>query len=213
MSGQRTWFIRGSVGGSAPIKTITIDVECFQVGRKPDLPLCLNQSGISRVHAALLQKNDSLLVKDLQSTNGTFVNGVRIDEETQLQEGDVVAFGNLSFQVGRQGIAPDAQESWARMDLLSLGSYQTFADHNLEPLIEALDQHDSAKSAAIALTSIGHQVAMRHRNEPVAPEFQTDLNVLHKTLDRIHNDQRLNHRPFTSIALERLNQIVAVAAS
>ncbi|MFT4067988.1 FHA domain-containing protein [Paraburkholderia sp.] len=53
---------------------------------------------ISRRHAHLFLKGDELYVEDLGSTNGTFVNGKRLDESAlPLVEGDVVAFGGDHF--------------------------------------------------------------------------------------------------------------------
>ncbi|NIF53362.1 MULTISPECIES: FHA domain-containing protein [Burkholderiaceae] len=53
---------------------------------------------ISRRHAHLFLKSGELFVEDLGSTNGTFVNGVRLDEAAlPLADGDVVAFGGDHF--------------------------------------------------------------------------------------------------------------------
>ncbi|OLL28171.1 FHA domain-containing protein [Burkholderia sp. SRS-W-2-2016] len=53
---------------------------------------------ISRRHAHLFLKGGELYVEDLGSTNGTFVNGRRLDESAQvLADGDVVAFGGDHF--------------------------------------------------------------------------------------------------------------------
>ncbi|MEH6823588.1 MAG: FHA domain-containing protein [Motiliproteus sp.] len=50
---------------------------------------------ISRRHAHLYLVDDALFIEDLSSTNGTFVNGDRLEEHArQLQDGDILAFGN-----------------------------------------------------------------------------------------------------------------------
>lgn len=61
----------------------------------------LKQRGISRMHAKLINKPDGLYVLDLNSTNGTFVNGEILvsGEEYRLEEGDVVAFAQCEFYV------------------------------------------------------------------------------------------------------------------
>lgn len=69
------------------------------VGRHQSADLLLQSAEISRKHAAFLVKQDALWVQDLGSSNGTFVNDVRIVDETLLHIGDVVQFANLKFSV------------------------------------------------------------------------------------------------------------------
>lgn len=56
--------------------------------------------GLSRRHAIILRENNTILVKDLNSRNGTFVNGVIVAAGgTQvIQDGDEIRFGNLVMQ-------------------------------------------------------------------------------------------------------------------
>ena len=57
--------------------------------------------GLSRRHAIILREGDRLMVKDLNSRNGTFVNGVIVASGgTQtLRDGDELRFGNLAMRV------------------------------------------------------------------------------------------------------------------
>jgi EAL domain-containing protein (putative c-di-GMP-specific phosphodiesterase class I) len=72
------------------------------VGRLEDGDLRLDFGGVSKRHSQLRIADGRLHVKDLDSTNGTFVNGQRIAEETSLQPGDVVQFANAPFHVSRE---------------------------------------------------------------------------------------------------------------
>lgn len=73
-----------------------------RVGRDEGLPLSLpTESTVSRQHAEIRLENGSLVVVDLGSTNGTFVNGIRISADTPLQPGDQVQFGAVRFRVER----------------------------------------------------------------------------------------------------------------
>lgn len=70
------------------------------VGREDGLPIALvGETTVSRRHAELLRSGDRLTVKDLGSTNGTFVNGVRVDSEATLRIGDTIQFGSARFRV------------------------------------------------------------------------------------------------------------------
>jgi hypothetical protein len=69
------------------------------VGRDAGLGLSLTgESSISRRHASLVKQGSSVTVNDLGSTNGTFVNGVKLASPTTLKPGDSVQFGAVSFR-------------------------------------------------------------------------------------------------------------------
>jgi len=67
------------------------------VGRSSDVDMVLIEDMVSRRHARL-ECNDEILIEDLGSTNGTFVNGERI-KRTKLQEGDRVLIGTSIIKV------------------------------------------------------------------------------------------------------------------
>ncbi len=74
----------------------------LNVGRASDNELMLNDSSVSKIHAALLMTAEgTLLVADTGSTNGTYINGRRIayGESRLLEEGDVVGFGDVEVRL------------------------------------------------------------------------------------------------------------------
>jgi pSer/pThr/pTyr-binding forkhead associated (FHA) protein len=68
------------------------------VGRAQECELSFSYDRLSRRHAELKIVNGALQLKDLESSNGTFVNGKRIDA-VRLQPGDTLSFDKLSFTV------------------------------------------------------------------------------------------------------------------
>lgn len=69
------------------------------VGREAGMGLSLlDESTVSRQHAEIVRTGALVLVKDLGSTNGTFVNGVQVQGETVLRPGDQVQFGAIRFR-------------------------------------------------------------------------------------------------------------------
>jgi S1-C subfamily serine protease len=83
--------IRTRAGEAKPLE---IAKERVVVGREEGVDLLLDDDKVSRAHAALSATPDGrLVVEDLRSTNGTFVNGRRISEPTVLGPGDELRIG------------------------------------------------------------------------------------------------------------------------
>ena len=73
------------------------------IGRGQTVQVWINDKNISREHCAISYQNDQILIEDLKSRNGTFVNGQRIVQHTPLRDGDQVklastSYFNISFQ-------------------------------------------------------------------------------------------------------------------
>ena len=92
-----TWKIQ-AITGELTGQEISIDRDML-VGRHQTADILLQQSEISRKHAAFLLKEQALWLQDLGSSNGTYVNDVQIAAETLLKQGDIVQFASLKFSV------------------------------------------------------------------------------------------------------------------
>ncbi len=76
------------------------------VGRHLDCDACLNSARVSRRHCCLALGDDEVLVRDLGSTNGLMVNGVRVVEGV-LRPGDVLTIAHLRFRLVLQPSGED----------------------------------------------------------------------------------------------------------
>jgi hypothetical protein len=77
----------------------------LNVGRAADSELSLDDKSVSKIHATLMMNHEgTLLVADTGSTNGTFINGRRISygEARQIEEGDVVGFGDVEVRFKKE---------------------------------------------------------------------------------------------------------------
>lgn len=92
-----TWKIQ-AITSELTGQEIGIDRDML-VGRHQSADIVLQAAEISRKHAAFLLKDQALWVQDLNSSNGSFVNDLRIEHETLLKEGDIVQFASLKFSV------------------------------------------------------------------------------------------------------------------
>lgn len=66
------------------------------IGRRQDCQIVLSAPGISRQHARIGLNNERYFLQDMESANGTFVNGIRIDT-ILLSPGDEISFDNIRF--------------------------------------------------------------------------------------------------------------------
>ncbi len=97
------WSLYGSLSADDLAQEFRLTAPEFHVGRKSDMNLILRCSSVSKHHANLIATGHSLFVRDLGSTNGTFVNGKRIDGDVPVGEGDLIQFAEREFRVGRSG--------------------------------------------------------------------------------------------------------------
>ena len=68
------------------------------IGRGQDNNIVINDEKVSRTHLQMVQDDSgNISVVDVGSTNGTYVNGVRIIGETRLKDGDNVRIGNTNL--------------------------------------------------------------------------------------------------------------------
>ena len=83
-------------------RTITV------IGRREDCDLRIPLGDVSRKHCRFIADNDVLRVEDLGSSNGTFHNGVRI-QEAVVNPGDSVQVGPVMFVVQIDGVPGDEE--------------------------------------------------------------------------------------------------------
>lgn len=95
------WFFAGQTDETEQVRQVSIRTTPFVIGRRNDLSLPLRCNCVSKVHAELFEQDGGLWLRDLSSTNGTYVNGVRIKTPIQLHEGDIVQFATVVFRVGK----------------------------------------------------------------------------------------------------------------
>jgi len=97
-------------GGSS----ILLDKPILLLGRDPECDIQLESPKISRRHCCLAQVGDSLVVRDLGSTNGIRINGVRV-VEGHLKGGDELTIGNHRYQVRWDALVSGAAPSDQKM--------------------------------------------------------------------------------------------------
>ncbi len=88
---------------SRVIERRKLDKEETTIGRTQENDIAIKNFLVSRHHAKIYTKDGKVVIKDLGSANGTFVNGIRV-EEAELRTGDVILIGNYVLKFYKEEV-------------------------------------------------------------------------------------------------------------
>jgi len=91
---------------AAGVTQARVESNPFKVGRCERAELTIRRPTVSQWHAELKLEAGRLFVRDLQSTNGTFINAERVQDWRELKESDLIQFADVPFRVCREGASP-----------------------------------------------------------------------------------------------------------
>jgi predicted component of type VI protein secretion system len=92
-------------------KSFTLNGPTMTIGRQPDCDVQVPHGLISRQHCQLQVNEEKLFIRDMKSSNGTYVNGTRITY-TEVKAGDIIALGEIvKFMVQINGLPSKIDES------------------------------------------------------------------------------------------------------
>jgi pSer/pThr/pTyr-binding forkhead associated (FHA) protein len=86
---------------NVPPRRIAVPSLPATIGRTAPADIVLEGGTVSRRHCRLELAADRLLISDLGSTNGTFVNGIRLTSDRRLAPGDIVKIGETEMRFER----------------------------------------------------------------------------------------------------------------
>lgn len=108
-SSQSVWFLVGQISRTpGNLDSVCVPITTpFVVGRRHEASLCLPFRTVSSNHAELLITDQGVLLRDLNSTNGTFVNGEKLEGEVLLKPDDLIQFADVAMRLRQQGAASE----------------------------------------------------------------------------------------------------------
>lgn len=145
---EATWLLSGQLAADQPVRTFRVVGSPFLVGRHGKAQLAIPSPTVSSIHAELRLADGVLYVRDLGSTNGTFINGERVEGEFTVSSGDLLQFAEVVFRVGLESsqnesktIAGDTSDrALALIQFDKLMSERAIVPH-FQPIVDYRDEH------------------------------------------------------------------------
>lgn len=142
-------------------RSFSIARDMTVVGRREDCDLRIPLGEVSRKHCRLVRDGESLRLEDLGSSNGTFLNGQRVQEYV-LQPGDSIQVGPVVFVLQIDGYPADEDLSPVSAPLSDAGrrdggfgaSVAGTTQSEVADLVEGLDQPPAQEEAELSLGQI-----------------------------------------------------------
>ena len=122
-------------GGALPQSLALADV--LIIGKDTQCHIVLNESQISYFHAKITRLDLRCFVKDLDSTTGTYVNGIRVRETSEIRDGDKLRVGTYTFLKSGGFLIPSSEKNNARIEVQNLSKTVISRDSKQE--IKLLD--------------------------------------------------------------------------
>ena len=93
------WLLKTAEGAEPDLRFRLLPGSIKTVGRAPRADFVVDAALVSRLHCRLTAGTEEIEVVDLESTNGTFVNGKRVDRKASAKAGDRIGVGRVELEV------------------------------------------------------------------------------------------------------------------
>ena len=200
------WCLESTADGGKSLERVLIHRVPFRIGRLQGLDLTLPFQSVSKRHAKIVVEHDALKLRDLESTNGTFVNRKRV-RTAHLREGDILHIAEFEFRVSRleiksvRSLEAGAERGTLALDRLELQKHFVSGTRELEELLD--NEMTGVVFQPIVSLIDGSMRAFEllgRGRHPELPESPTKLFQIAEVLDREAELSRLLRRRGLHIA-------------
>jgi len=139
MPSGRSFYLESAHRQSDLPRRIELSNFPLVIGRNPDCDVHLPVTRLSRRHALIERDCEQLRIKDLGSTNGTFVNHQPIDDWTDLRVGDILHLADQEFRLMHDQSGPSTVQSFGDTLTVTTGLPREFP-LRMASLLQLLDQ-------------------------------------------------------------------------
>ena len=165
------------------LKTYELDEPVISIGRLPENTISIANMGVSRRHVKIEEDTDrSYIISDLNSLNGTYVNGKRI-KKAPLHDGDKISIGKYTILYEEVGSTQAASEPTPAIEPVRqtareyIGSSDmSYVHRTTEPQMRAVTDKDASDHES----SGGHSRSHQYRENGDAVLIETNKHVVYK---------------------------------
>jgi pSer/pThr/pTyr-binding forkhead associated (FHA) protein len=93
------WVLKTTEGSETDVTFRLLPGSIKTIGRAIGADFIVDATMVSRVHCRLTAGSEEIELEDLDSTNGTFVNGKRIDNRMLVRAGDRIGVGRVELEI------------------------------------------------------------------------------------------------------------------
>ncbi len=162
----------------------------IQIGRDPGNDVVIPSPNVSRFHTQIEKVGQRYRVEDLRSSNGTYVNGERIDGSVWLKPNDSIRIGQYRFVMGKDQLAGYDDGNGLRVDVIGLNKWvrkdlnilqNIYASFNPREFIVVVGQSGGGKSTFVDAVA-GYRPAT-----PPSKVYVNDIDI-YTHFDAIRNE-------------------------
>lgn len=166
------------------------DKTLIQIGRDPGNDVVISSPNVSRFHTQIEKVGQRYRVEDLRSSNGTYVNGERIDGSVWLKPNDSIRIGQYRFVMGKDQLARYDDGNGLRVDVIGLNKWvrkdlnilqNIYASFNPREFIVVVGQSGGGKSTFVDAVA-GYRPAT-----PPSKVYVNDIDI-YTHFDAIRNE-------------------------
>mgnify|MGYP000114212803 FL=1 len=97
------WYLEGYFDNDKSLQRVSVEEFPFFIGRDNHIGLTINQNDVSQHHAEIFEDSTQLYIRDLSSTNGTFINHHKIHDISPITINDVIHFAHIESRLIDRG--------------------------------------------------------------------------------------------------------------
>jgi predicted component of type VI protein secretion system len=139
------------------------------IGRLPDNTIAIDNSAVSSRHVRVVREGPQFVVEDLESTNGTFVNGEKVTKRA-LRHGDTILVGKHKLFFDRMGDAEFDAPELPPPDMPDFGGTVILDADQQQRLLAAAQARIQARSTAAAAATTAAEAPAAPVAAPAAPK-------------------------------------------
>ena len=150
---------------------LPLGIDEYGLGRGDENSIRLTDRNVSRKHAKLAKNDQAWIIRDLQSYNGTYVNGVRVVGEQPVNAGDIIQLGDY------------------RLELVDESKVVPVADPNAQAALAQVPVHQRPNRLVVVVgPNPGTEYPLDREHFTIGRAEEATISVNHSSVSRLHSE-------------------------